>query len=350
MWLENKIIHEDLEYINSRDFIPWKNLRNKTIFVTGTTGLIGQNLVNGLLYANIKRKLNLKILGLVRSLDKANEKFRKQLEETKALKFVIGDVRDFDFPTENIDYIIHGASITSSKDFIEKPEEVKNIAIEGTKHLLELARIKNVSSFVYLSSMEVYGFPEKGHICTEDESWIFDINESRHSYPLAKLECEKMCKEYCDKYEVSTKSIRLAQTFGPGINYDDKRIFAQFARCAIENKDIVLHTKGETERCYLYTADAVTSILIVLLNGKNGEIYNAANPETYCSIKEMAENIAHNIACDKIKVLYDQNDLNKGYFNKTFLNLSINKIEKLGWKYNKFIDKQLNNYIHIYIE
>ena len=57
-------------------------------------------------------------------------------------------------------------------------------------------------------------------------------------------------------------------------------------------KDIVLLTDGKSKRCYLYTMDAVSAILTVLLKGEAGQAYNAANPETYCSVKEMAEMVA----------------------------------------------------------
>lgn len=348
MWTDNKIVKEDLEYINSCGFIPWEKLRNKTIFVTGATGLIGQNLINGLLYSNIKKNLNIKVIALIRNIDKANEKFKNQLQETKALEFIIGDVRNFEYPKCNIDYIVHGASITASKDFIEKSLEVKNIAVDGTKHLLELAREKKVSSFVYLSSMEVYGYPKKGHVCKEDESWIFDLYEPRNSYPIAKLECENICKDYCKKYDISTKSIRLTQTFGPGAEYNDSRVFVEFARCVLENRNIVLHTKGETERCYLYTADAITAILTVLLSGNKGEIYNAANAETYCSIKEMAENIVHNVSKGKIDIVFDNNNNNK-YFNKTYLKISTHKLERLKWEFCKDFNEKSNNYMYIYL-
>ena len=49
------------------------------------------------------------------------------------------------------------------------------------------------------------------------------------------------------------------QTFDSGVNYNDKQVFAEFARCVVEKRDIVLKTKGEMERCYLYTADAATA-------------------------------------------------------------------------------------------
>lgn len=83
---------------------------------------------------------------------------------------------------------------------------------------------------------------------------------------------------------------------------NDGRVFAELARDAIHGSDIKLQTAGTSKRMYLYTADAVTAILTVLLSGKTGEAYNAANSETYCSIVEMAQLVVHEIAHDSIKV------------------------------------------------
>ena len=52
MWLDNRIAAEDLEQIASAEFIPWEQLKNGTILVTGATGLIGYTLVSALLYAD----------------------------------------------------------------------------------------------------------------------------------------------------------------------------------------------------------------------------------------------------------------------------------------------------------
>lgn len=79
---------------------------------------------------------------------------------------------------------------------------------------------------------------------------------------------------------------------------NDGRVFAEFARDAIHGSDIKLQTAGTSKQMYLYIADAVTAILTVLLSGNTVEAYNAANPDTYCSIIEMAQLIAH----DSIKV------------------------------------------------
>ena len=64
------------------------------------------------------------------------------------------------------------------------------------------------------------------------------------------------------------------------------------ARNALAGRDIVLKTTGASTRMYLYTADAVSALLTVLLDGEPGTAYNAANPATYTSVREMAELVA----------------------------------------------------------
>lgn len=118
-----------------------------------------------------------------------------------------------------------------------------------------------------MSSMEVYGYPEKGHKVTEDEIGALSPLDLKNSCPIAKMVSKSMTCAYAAEYDVPTMICRLTQTFGVSVNYNDNRIFAYFGQCVNEKKNIVLKTKGETERCYLYTTDAVTAILTIMLNG-----------------------------------------------------------------------------------
>ena len=116
---------------------------------------------------------------------------------------------------------------------------------------------------------------------------------------------------------------------GPGVEYDDNRVFAYFGRCVLEKQDIVLKTKGETERDYLYTADAVTAILTVLLDGEKGTAYNAADESTYCSIAEMAEMLAGEAG---ISVRYDLGgNSSDGYLSTLYMDLDTSRLRALGW-------------------
>lgn len=326
----SETMQEDLEYIASAEFIPWNKLKGRTIFVTGATGLIGYNLICGLLYASEKKKLNIQITALVRDEKRARERFAEQEKYFgKELKFVVGSVEHLPSIEASVSYIIHGASQTGSQAFVRQPVETMKTAICGTMNLLELAKDKGAEGFVYLSSMEVYGYPKKGHKVTEEDIGAFSPLELRNSYPLSKVQCESLCHAYAAEYGVPAKIIRLTQTFGPGVNYNDGRVFAYFGRCVKEKTDIVLKTKGETERCYLYTRDAVTAILTVLLKGENGGVYNAADESTYCSIAEMAKQIAESAG---IQVKFDiQPEGQNGYPNTLYMDLDTGRLKALGW-------------------
>lgn len=340
MIMDNTIFQEDLNMICNCLFISWEDLKNKTVFITGGTGLIGTTLVNAFVKANEDKKLNMKIIALVRSIKKAEERF----PEASSIEIVRGDVLQIPNIQTGIDFVIHAASQTSSKEFSKNPVETTEVILKGTRNVLELAKEKNVKSMIFLSTMEVYGYPKKGHKISENEIGSFDVTNPRNCYPIGKIMAENLCCSYFNEYDVPIHILRLTQTFGPGVEYNDNRVFAEFARCAIEKKTIVLKTMGETERCYLYNADAVTAIVTVLLKGNPGEIYNVANEETYCSIAEMAEVVAKE---NGIQVKYEQQDIKKfGYANTLFIDLNTEKIRALGWNpsvdlmtmYNRLIE------------
>ncbi len=301
-------------------------LKGKRVAITGATGLIGSNIVFTFIEINKLLDEPIEIVAVVRNRTKAEALFGDKVE------YSIGDVCDNIDISGDVDYIIHCASQTSSKAFKDEPVETIYTALKGTENILNLAKKKNISGMVYLSTMEVYGAPNTDDKIDELHSTDLNTMVARNSYPESKRMCESLCASYFSEYEVPIKVLRLTQTFGPGVSYDDGRVFAEFARNAIEGKDIVLHTKGETKRNYLYTGDAVTAIIAVLLKGKNGEAYNAANEDSYCSIYEMAQLVA-SIAPNNIEVKIEIEDESKyGYAPVLHMNLDTTKLKSLGWK------------------
>lgn len=347
MWIDNAIFKEDMEYVSACESIDWLKLANKTILVTGATGLIGSTIVSALLFAGKVRNLNIHVIALVRDLNKAKKQFAKQLDFSDVLSFVEGSVEILPAISDPVDYIIHGASPTASAFFIEHPVETINIAVQGTTNLLNLAVEKATKGFVYLSSMEVYGAPHTDDVIEETQGTTIDTMSVRSSYPEAKRLCECLCASYASQYGLCATVVRLAQTFGPGVDVNDKRVFAEFARCAINKQDIVLQTAGTSKRCYLYTADAVTAILTVLTRGESGNAYNAANSNTYCSIVEMANMVARELTHGEIKVLVPSD----GRHDKKFppphlLNLGVEKIHYLGWNQMTGLLEMFRRMIH----
>jgi nucleoside-diphosphate-sugar epimerase len=104
---------------------------------------------------------------------------------------LIGDVCDSISTEMPVDYIIHCASITSSQAFVKTPVDTIRTALNGTSNLLELAKDKNVSGFLYTSSLEVYGVPNKFNVKEDDYGYI-DILNARSSYSEGKRMAECM--------------------------------------------------------------------------------------------------------------------------------------------------------------
>lgn len=324
----NSIQTEDCQSLGKLDFIDWDQFKNSTILITGSTGLIGVNLVNAIAYNGREKKLNIRLILPVRDTKKAEKLFART--DADIVHYTLGTELTVQEP---VDYIVHLASPTSSKFFVEHPVDTLIANIEGTKALLDWAKDHKVKKFISLSSMEVYGFPGKGQKVKEKELGSFETMSARNSYPIAKIASEALSYSYHTQYAVPIVILRATQTFGPGVQYQDGRVFAEFMRCAIEKKDIVLKSAGLTERSYLYTRDAVSAIIVAMLRGEPGEAYSVANSQTYCSIKEMAELVACKVAHGKIKVKFDlAEDVTKlGYADTLYMDLDDKKIKKLGW-------------------
>ncbi len=334
MWKDNAVYREDLQRIVADRNIPWQELDGKTVLVTGATGLIGSTLVNALLYYGEKTASPPRVLAFVRNEEKARCLYREQLAaHSLYLSFVVGDICAPAAVPGPVDYIIHAASETASRSFVERPVEIIRTAIDGTKNMLELAREKQVKAFLYLSSMEAYGSPTEEKILTEDAPACFNSMAVRSCYPESKRMCEMLTAAYASEYRVPGRVVRLAQTFGPGIAPDDVRVFAAFARKALAGEDIELATRGDSKRMYLYTADAARAILTILLMGEPGCCYNAANPDTYCSIYEMAQMVSRQFSDGQTKILFssDRSAAEK-YPPGHRLKLDVTKLTALGWR------------------
>lgn len=321
------ILQEDLENI-AKNF-DYKNFQNSNVLVTGATGLIGNQIVLELLYLNRVYNLSINVYAVGRSLERLEQKFSRVLDR-KELHLIEGDVRCGINCEDNIDYIIHGASFTQSKSFVDNPVDTILTAVDGSKNMLEFAKDKNVKGFVYLSSMEVFGFNDSDKKLKEEDYGYIDILNLRSSYSESKRMVETLCLSYAKQYNIPVKIARLAQTVGPGFKYDDNRMVVQFAKSIIENNDIVLLTQGTSKFCPIYTSDEIAGIFTILFKGIAGEAYTVANSSAYSSVRDLAEMIANELAQGKIKVLFKQSDTNR-YPKSSKLNLDTTKLENLGW-------------------
>lgn len=300
---ENQFVVEDLKNVATDKVIPWDKLDNKSVLVTGATGLIGSLVVKALLYFADANGRNITVGAFIRNADKADKVLGNLKTDHDNLVYEIGDLsKEFNL-SRKYDFIVHTASATGSKDFIERPVETILTTVESTKNFLKYAHENKIDSMVYISSMEVYG--EIPHETVKEEDFgLLNWMNLRSSYPQSKRLAETLCLSYCSEYGVPVKIVRPTLTFGPGVSKEDNRVFAQFARAVINRTDITLLTKGGTKRDYLHTADAVRGILSILLLGKDGEAYNLSNQDSYCTIYEMAQ-MCCGLANNEISVKFD---------------------------------------------
>ena len=321
-----EILEED--FLSIKESFDFSLLKNSSVFVTGATGLLGSQILLFLDFMNRAENYSMKLFGLIRNVDKAKKVFGNSYRN---ITFIIGDVLKLPEIPQHIDYIIHGASVTSSLDFVSKPVETIDIAINGTMNILRFAKAMNVKSIVYLSSMEVFGITDgKGKVSESDYGYI-DILSTRSSYSESKRLCECLCHSFAKEFSLPVKITRLTQTLGAGIDYNDTRVAAQFARAVIEGHDIVLKTTGATKRPVIYTSDAISAVLTVLLKGTDGQSYTAANEDTFYTIRETAEMIVSEIAKDNIKLVFEIKGVPQEYAPNLNLNLDTSLLHSLGW-------------------
>lgn len=332
IWSEDAVLQQDFEQIAVSGLIDWERLRGKSVLVTGATGLIGSILARSLICASEKRGLNIHVLAAVRNRSKAEKVFAPFLEF--GLELLVCDILAPMEVDQDIDYIVHGAGVTTSKDFVDHPVETILTTLKGTENLLELARAKEVQGMVYLSSMEAYGVVDAEHYNVRETDYGYiDPLQVRSSYSESKRMAEGLCGAYAHEYHVPVKTVRLAQTFGAGIPESENRVFAQFARSILTGQDIVLHTDGSKAHCYCYTSDAVLGILKVLLEGTPGEAYNVSNEETFSTIREMAEMLIRKYPDSGSKLIFDiPADANQfGYAPTSRMLVNAEKLRALGW-------------------
>lgn len=285
----NRIIEEDLNAIIADENINWLRFKDSTVFITGANGMLPAYMVFTLLHLNKVQHLNVNVIALVRSKEKAYSKFVDYLEDPH-LKFVIQDVASPIELDANVDFIIHAASQASPKYYGVDPVGTISANIFGTYNTLKLASQKKVKSYLFFSTGDIYGIvpPELFPFREKDYGYI-DLLSVRSCYGESKRLGENLCVAWNYQFNVPAKIVRIFHTYGPGVDLDDQRVFADFCKNIIQGKDIVLRSDGKATRLFCYISDAIRAYFKVLLDGTNAEAYNIANPYGEISIYDLAQ-------------------------------------------------------------
>lgn len=292
-FMGSDVVGKDMQDIYSRN-IDWTVLRQKTILITGATGMLASYLVYFLIYLNEVYNADIRIMVLVRDLEKCERIFGGYIKKDY-FKALTDDITKPINIIEPIDFIIHAASLASPQYYGPMPVEVAAPNVLGTYYLLQLAKEKNIEGFLFFSSGDIYGkMPDGIGDITEAMVGRLDPLDIHSCYGESKRMGETWCASFSREFNLPVKIARIGHTYGPTMDVEnDPRVFSSFMKCVYHGENIVMLSDGTAKRPFCYVADAVAGFFLILLKGGGGEAYNVCNTEEFLSVAELAELMIH---------------------------------------------------------
>jgi dTDP-glucose 4,6-dehydratase len=201
------------------------------------------------------------------------------LNDNPCFEFIQQDAIDFPASyTGQLDWILHLASPASPPKYLNLPIETMRVNAEATYRLLELAK-RCGSKFLFASTSEIYGDPLT-HPQSETYWGNVNIVGPRSVYDEGKRYGEAMTHAYNRYYGVSTRVIRIFNTYGPGMDPGDGRVVSNMICQALVGKDLTIYGDGSQTRSFQYVDDLVEGIARLMNVEYHGPV-NLGNPDEY---------------------------------------------------------------------
>ena len=289
--MRSRISLSDLTHMASslEDVIP--HIRDSRIFITGGTGFFGKWLLEAILFLNEKQCTNFEVVVLTRDPEKFKTKHPHFAN--RAIEYITGDIKNFDFPSGEFHYCIH-AALEGEK--LDKSDELEifESAYNGTKRVLEFAVQKKMRSLLYVSSGGVYGRqPPALRFMPEDYMGAPDITQLRSCYGEGKRAGEFLCTYYGNKFALPVKIARCFAFIGPYLALDAHFAIGNLLNNCLKKEPMLIKGNGTPIRSYMYAADLAVSLFKTLILGDNLIPYNVGSMEEI-SIAALAQKIGAN--------------------------------------------------------
>lgn len=261
------------------------------IIVTGGAGFIGSHLVDILV------KKGHEVLIVDNLFTGSKENFWHHNGSSK-VEFIRHDV------TQSLlieaDQIYHLACPASPVHYQYNPVKTIKTNVMGTINMLGLAkRLK--ARFLLASTSEIYGDP-KEH--PQNESYWGNVNPigPRSCYDEGKRVAETLARDYRFGNKVDARIVRIFNTYGPRMSFDDGRVVSNFIYQALRGQDITIYGDGKQTRSFCYVDDLVRGLIATMEKPEFFGPVNLGNPNEF-SIAELAEKVIQ-LTGAKVKVVY----------------------------------------------
>jgi len=256
-------------------------------FITGSTGLLGNNLVRLLLEQNHQVK------ALIRSKDKALKLFGDL-----PIEYVVGDmenVEGFADEMKDCDTLFHTAAYF--REYYEATknhwETLESINIKGTIRILEEAEKHRVKKAVYVSSSGTIGLKADG--LPGDETTPPSRFADDNLYFKSKVLADKAVDEFVEKHEMPVIRILPGWMFGIG---DAAPTSSGQIVLDILNGKLPGTFDGGTST--VDAKDVAQAMIDAVDKGKTGEKYLVGGD--FYTVKEIADTLAEVAGIPKLKI------------------------------------------------
>ena len=248
--------------------------------ITGGAGFIGSHLAPSLLRRGVD-------VVCVDNFITGSPENIAPLHGHPGFRFVQQDVTSYIAVDGPLDWVLHLASPASPRDYLEFPIQTLKVGALGTHNALGLAKAKG-AGFLLASTSEVYGDPLEH---PQREEYWGNVNPvgPRGVYDEAKRFAEAMTMAYHRTHGVSTRIVRIFNTYGPQMRLNDGRAIPAFMTQALAGQPVTVFGDGSQTRSFQYIDDLVEGIWR-LMSSETTDPVNIGNPHEM-TLLELAKRI-----------------------------------------------------------
>lgn len=268
--------------------------RKKCVLVTGGAGFLGSHLCERLL------ELDCNVLCLDNFFTGTKSNIVHLLPNPRFEMLR----HDICYPIDlQIDEIYNLACPASPKHYQLDPVQTIKTCIYGSIHVLDLAKKLNIK-ILQASTSEIYGDPTEH---PQKETYWGNVNPIgiRSCYDEGKRAAETLFFDYHRQYGVDVRVVRIFNTYGPRMQFDDGRVISNFIIQAITNQPITIYGTGLQTRSFCYVDDLISG-MIAFMNCSIEKIgpLNLGNPMEF-NMQELAEKILK-ITGSSSRIVYEK--------------------------------------------